>query len=140
MEEAVSEHQVRSDDVTFDHAIGLARRWLMGLICAIGTARYFDSWLAAVQLRVALDRAERLASLMANEFRASASRRFRGVQSLAAPMLALAPAPSRLEICKLRTLDADADRCAWNDAEHQWRRSILQVRFNSTMHVAQYSN
>jgi hypothetical protein len=120
--------QPRPADVNFDDAAQTARRWLMSLISAIGTIDYFDAWLAAVQLRVALDRAERLAGggLMSSESRLFALRRLNDIRSTATPMLALAPSPSRHEIRQMHTSDGHRDRRTREDMEQQWGRSVQQ--------------
>jgi hypothetical protein len=100
----------------------------MSLVSAIGTTDYFDAWLAAVQLRVALDRAERLAGvgLMTSEARLFASRRLNDIRSIATPMLALAPTLSRHEIRQMHTSDAHQDRRTREHMEQQWVRSVQQ--------------
>ena len=120
--------QSSPDDVSFDDAVRVVRRWLMSLISAIGTTDYFDAWLAAVQLRVALDRAERLAEvgLMSSESRLFVSRRLDDIRSIAAPMLALAPTLSRHEVRHMRTSDAHRDRRTQEHMEQQWVRSVQQ--------------
>jgi hypothetical protein len=90
----MSERQA-SSETTFDGALLLSRRWLLALTCAIGTARYFDACLAAVRLRAALDQARRLAGLESDRAKPCATHRLRGVRAIAAPMLALVPAPRR---------------------------------------------
>jgi hypothetical protein len=114
----------RDSIVSFDDAVKVGRRWLMSLTSAIGEARYFDAWLASVQLRVALDRAEQIAALMLTEPRQLANLRLGDLRSSAAPLLALAPAPSRREICQLRV-----SRVAWRDQtlaqlEYDWAQSL----------------
>ena len=113
--------QPRPDGVSFDDAVQVVRRWLMSLISAIGATDYFDAWLAVVQLRVALDRAERLAEveLMSSESRLFASRRLSDIRSIATPMLALAPTLSRHEIRQMRTSDAYRDRRMQEHIEQQ---------------------
>ena len=90
----MSERQANLE-VTFDGTLSLSRRWLMALTCAIGTARYFDAWIASVQLRAALNRAHRLAGVVPDKAKPSASPRLRDVCAIAAPMLALVPRPPR---------------------------------------------
>ena len=120
--------QPKRDDVSLDDAVQAVHRWLISLICAIGTTDYFDAWLAAVQLRVALDRAERLAGvgLMSCESRLLASRRLDDIRSIAAPLLALAPTPTRHEIRQMHTSDRHRDRRTREDMEQQWARSVQQ--------------
>jgi hypothetical protein len=120
--------QPRPNDGAFDDALQAASRWLMSLISAIGTIDYFDAWLAAVQLRVALDRTERLAELglMSTESRLFASRRLDDIRSIATPMLALAPTPSRHEIRQMHTSDAHRDRRTQEQMEQQWKHSVQQ--------------
>jgi hypothetical protein len=113
-------------DVTFDDAVQVVHRWLMSLICAIGTTNYFDAWLAAVQLRVALDRAERLAGLMSSGAGVFALCRLNNIRSIGVPMLTLAPTPRRHEIRQMRTSDAHRDRRTLEHMEWQWRRSLEQ--------------
>jgi hypothetical protein len=117
----------------------VTRRWLMMLICAVGNARYFESWRAAVQLRVALGRAERLANLVSDKSSLNASR-LSTVRSIATPMLALAPTPGRSKLCQIRASEADADCSAWEHAERQWQRSVSQILFYPAMHIAQHTN
>jgi hypothetical protein len=101
----------------------------MSLISAIGTIDYFGAWLAGVQLRVALDRAERLAwvGLMSSESRLFASRRLHDIRSIATPMLALAPTPSRHEIRQMHTSEAHQDRPTQERVEQQWKRSVQHL-------------
>lgn len=125
----MSKHiQPNLDDGTFDSAVQMARRRLMSLISAIGTLDYFDAWLAGVQLRVALERAERLVGLglMSSESRLFGSRRLDDIRSIATPMLALAPAPSRQEIRQMHTSDAHRDRRTMEHVEQQWKHSVLR--------------
>jgi hypothetical protein len=116
------------DDDSFDHAVQAARCRLMSLISAIGTIDYFDAWLAALQLRVALDRAEQLAGLrlMSCESRLFASRRLDDIRSIATPMLALAPTLSRQEIRQMHTSDAHRDRRTREHMEQEWKHSVQQ--------------
>lgn len=118
--------QPRPNDVSFDEVVQVARRWLMSLISAIGATDYFDAWLAAVQLREALDRAERLAGtgLMSSESKLLASCRLNGIRSIATPMLALAPTPSRHELRQMHTSDAHRDRRMREHMEQQWGHSV----------------
>jgi len=120
--------QLSPNDGSFDDAMQAALRWSMSLISAIGAIDYFDAWLAATQLRVALDQAERLAGLglMSCESRLFASRRLNDMRSIATPMLALAPTPSRHEIRQMRTSDGHRDRQTREDMKQQWGRSVQQ--------------
>lgn len=116
----------RDSIVSFDDAMKAGRRWLMSLTSAIGAARYFDAWLASVQLRVALDHAEQIAALMLTEPRQLATLRLGDLRSSAAPLLALAPAPSRCEVRQLQV-----SRGTWRDQtlaqlEYDWARSLPQ--------------
>ena len=129
----------RSDDADFDRALRVTQRWLMMLICAVGTGRYFDSWRAAVQLQVALDRAERLSHLVSNEPCLNASR-LNTIRSIAAQTLALAATSSRPKLCQIRGSGVDTDRYAWDHGERQWQRSVLQASFHPTMQTVQYLN
>jgi hypothetical protein len=113
-------------EVTFDGALQRARCRLTALACAVGMGTYFEAWLAAYQLRVALEQAEQLSGEVSRETRAIALRRLGSQQLIAAPMLALAPRPGILEMRQMRTSDLYADRCAWESAERQWRHGILQ--------------
>lgn len=114
------------DDFSLDDAVHLVRRRLTELIRAVATTEYFDTWLAAVLFRVALDRAERLTNLLCESSEAGlcASRRLRSMRSSAAPILAVAPNPGRDEIRRLRTSDPLRDRLAWEHMEQQWRRGL----------------
>jgi hypothetical protein len=118
--------QANSDDVSFDATVRVIGRWLTTLACAIGTANYFDAWLAAMRLRMALDRGEWLAGLMSSESRLLALTRLNGIQSIAAPILALAPMPSRHEIRNTRTSDAHQGRRTLEHLERQWWHSVQQ--------------
>jgi hypothetical protein len=113
----VSERQTTSE-VTFDGALSLSCRRLFVLTCAIGTARYIDARLAAVQLHVALDRAHCLALLMPDSTKPYVVRRLREVRAIAALMLALVAPPPRLrrsEVCQRHSTvahNAAKARCA----------------------------
>jgi hypothetical protein len=115
-----------TNELAFDGALQLARGYLTALACAVGMGTYFDAWLAAYQLRAALEHAEQLFGEMSREFRSGALRRLGCQRLMAAPMLALAPRPSIVEMRQMRTLDAYADRCAWENAERQWWHGVLQ--------------
>jgi hypothetical protein len=119
------------DDLSLDDAVHLVRCRLMELIHAVATADYFDTWLAAVLFRVALDRAERLTNLLCSESSESglcASRRLCSMRSSAAPILEVAPNPGRDELRRLRTSDPQRDRLAWVHMEQQWRRGLQAAR------------
>jgi hypothetical protein len=131
MEEAVTGRQSSSDNVSFDDVLQATRRWLMALTCAVGTARYFDAWLAAVQLQAALERAERQAWRMSDGRALCASRQIRSVRAIAAPMLALAPAPGRGDIRRIRRPGVYRDCWTWEQAEQRWRQDVLQPRFHN---------
>lgn len=120
-------------DVAFDVSLHAARHHLVMLTCAVGTARYLESCLAAAHLRLALVEADHLAGASAR-----ARRLVESVRSIAGPMLALAPMVSRAQIRQLRTSDPHVDLCAWQLAELQWRRDVLQVHFRDIRHLARY--
>jgi hypothetical protein len=113
-------------EVTFDGALQQARCRLTALTCAVGMGTYFEAWLAAYQLRVALEQAEQLSGEVSRETRAIALRRLGSQQLIAAPMLALAPRPGILEMRQMQTSDLYANRCAWESAERQWQHGVLQ--------------
>jgi hypothetical protein len=123
--------QPRSNEVSFDALLRQTRDRLISLSHAIRGACYFDAWLAAAQLRAALDDAARSARQMPSTEVADATRRLHDVRSLAEPMLALAPAPSRLEIRRLRTSDPRVDRHAWDQTERRWYDAIAIRRKTS---------
>jgi hypothetical protein len=128
----VTKHiQPSSDDVSFDAVVQVVRQWLMSLISAIGTTSYFDAWFAAVHLRVALERAERLVGIMSDESRVFTAGRLNDIRSIVTPIMALAPAPSRHEVRKMRSSDAQdrltrehQDRWTREHMERQWGRSV----------------
>jgi hypothetical protein len=129
----MTEQQPGTEDATFDITLRLIRERLVSLTCAIGAGVYFDAWLASVQLLAALDRAESLARTMVDEAGHRASRQIRDLRSIAAPMLALAPAPGIHDVRRLRGSNAYSDRWAWEQFERQWQRHVLQAHFCDVM-------
>jgi hypothetical protein len=131
--ETVFQHYPTTE-LAFDGALQQARGYLTALACAVGTGMYFDAWLAAYQLRAALDQAEQLSGEVSREYRPAALRRLGSQRLMAAPMLALAPRPGILEVRETRTLDAHAIRCAWENAERHWWHGVLQHLLCSKEH------
>jgi hypothetical protein len=97
------------------------------LIGAIGTGSYFDAWLAAAQVRTALEHTAQLADALPNETRAAAVGHLGTMRSITAPILALAPSPNRDELRALRTPDPDARGLAWERMEHRWRHAVASA-------------
>ena len=97
---------------------------LRALIGAIGTASYFDAWLAAAQVRTALEHTAQLAEALPNETRGAAVGHLGTMRSITAPILALAPSPNRDELRALRIPDPDARGLAWERMEHRWRHAV----------------
>ena len=117
----------KANDAWFVAAAHRVQRRFKAMICAIGDGRYFDAWLAAAQVRIALENAAQRANALPDEIRVSAVHHLDTMRSIAAPVLALAPSPNRDELRALRISDPEASRLAWERVEQRWRHALLCV-------------
>jgi hypothetical protein len=114
----------RDNPVSFDDTVKVALRWLISLTAAINERRYFDAWLASVQLGVWLDRAEHVADLMVHESQLHAASQLHALRVIAAPILAVAPRPSRREVSQLRPSGLPWPGRLLAHLEDEWARSL----------------
>jgi hypothetical protein len=84
-----------NDHLSFDGALVAARRQLAELSGAIATLRYWDAWMAAGCLRLAVEHAQDVLNALPLDQRADPATRLHGLRVMAAPVLALAPHASR---------------------------------------------
>jgi hypothetical protein len=117
----------KCNDAWFVGAIQRVQRRFKAMIYSINDGRYFDAWLAAVQVRTALEHATQFADVLPDATRVSAVNHLDTMRSIAAPFLALAPSPTRDELRALRTSDPEANRLAWERVEQRWRHALVCV-------------
>jgi hypothetical protein len=105
----------------FTVALRASRHHTMELIRAIGTINFLNAWCASRELRRALCRAEELVVVIPpSRARDDAQDELVGVQSIALPLLALAPTPSPAALRQARSSDPGVSRTQGAREERQW--------------------